>query len=93
MLLSVMRLTSPVAERTPEITDLLWDVDDDGTRRPVTRSAAVAAFRDQGQRRASRLVAAMPAGGDVLDPQAVLAVEPLAERRWRLAGSRRHEDA
>jgi hypothetical protein len=66
-----MRLTAPVAERVVEITDLLWEVDVDGTRRPVKRSNAVVALRDRGLQRASRLVAAMPATDDVLDPQAV----------------------
>ncbi|GAA4452547.1 methyltransferase domain-containing protein [Phytohabitans houttuyneae] len=58
-----------LAGRTPtpppvEITDLLWEWDASGTRRPVAVEAA-------GQRRAARLVRRMPARDGLLDPAAV----------------------
>ena len=50
-----------------EITDLLWPVDEKGRRRPVGQGTAVATLVANGQRRAARIVSAMPAAEDVLD--------------------------
>ncbi len=50
-----------------EITDLLWNVDEAGRRLPVHRSAVVGRLRASRQHRAARIVARMPATGDVLD--------------------------
>ena len=50
-----------------EITDLLWPVDTDGQRLPVPQRTAVATLLANGQRRAGRIVSAMPAADGVLD--------------------------
>src|SRR5215813_5700425 len=51
-----------------EITDLLWQIDDDGELLPVVKAEVVAFLLDRHQRRAARIVSRMPAADGVLDP-------------------------
>jgi len=50
-----------------EITDLLWSVDADGIPLAVSKAAVVDRLTALGQRRAARIVAAMPASAGILD--------------------------
>jgi SAM-dependent methyltransferase len=54
-----------------EITDLLWPVDAGGLRLPVRRDEVAGRLDAAGQRRAARIVSAMPATGDVVDAEYV----------------------
>ena len=54
-----------------EITDLLWPVDAGGARLPVHRDEAAGRLAAAGQRRAARIVSAMPVEGGVLDSEYV----------------------
>jgi SAM-dependent methyltransferase len=51
-----------------EITDLLWQIDDDGELLPVVKAEVVAFLLDRHQRRAARIVSRIPAADGVLDP-------------------------
>jgi len=53
-----------------EITDLLWHAED-GIRSPVRQADVVRLLRERGQRRAARIVAALPSSGGDLDQDAV----------------------
>jgi SAM-dependent methyltransferase len=57
-----------MAPRPLEITDLLWSIDAAGVPLPVSKGEAVGQLRALGQRRAARIVSAIPAPGGVLDP-------------------------
>jgi SAM-dependent methyltransferase len=54
-----------------EITDLLWQCNDQGQPIPVPQAAAVSRLAGLGQRRAARIVGRMPAAEGVLDAQYV----------------------
>lgn len=65
-------LASRSAKPPPvEITDLLWEWDASGARRPVPVETAAGRLERAGQRRAARLVRRMPARDGLLDPAAV----------------------
>ena len=53
--------------RPVEITDLLWSVDADGTPLAVSKAQVLELLSALGQRRAARIVSAMPAVGGILD--------------------------
>src|SRR4051812_15934375 len=56
----------------PEISDVIIDFDPDTLRRrPVAKRDAVEAFLAHGDRRAARIVAALPERDGALDPDAV----------------------
>lgn len=55
-------------DRLLEITDLLWQADDVGTRLPVLKADVIARLLGHGQRRAARIVARMPSPAGILDP-------------------------
>jgi len=57
-----------VAPRHLEITDLLWSIDADGTPLAVSKSDVLNRLRALGQRRAARIVSAMPDAHGILDP-------------------------
>lgn len=57
-----------MAARLLEITDLLWQVDADGVPVPVAKADALIRLRERGQRRAARIVSAIPDADGVLDP-------------------------
>ena len=63
-----------------EVTDLVRGWQPDGTRSPVSRSAVLDRLAASGQRRAARIVAALPHDGDVLDADACDAVVLRAHR-------------
>jgi SAM-dependent methyltransferase len=54
--------------RPLEITDLLWSVDAAGAPVPVLKADVLDQLRALGQRRAARIVSAMPAVDGILDP-------------------------
>src|SRR5262245_18787186 len=56
-----------MAPRPLEITDLLWSVDADGVPLAVSKAAVVSRLTALGQRRAARIVAALPAPDGMLD--------------------------
>jgi SAM-dependent methyltransferase len=56
-----------MALRPLEITDLLWSMTADGTPLPVVKADVLDRLRARGQRRAARIVSAMPATGGILD--------------------------
>lgn len=55
--------------RLLEITDLLWQTDDTGSRLPVLKADVMARLEACGQRRAARIVSRMPSSDAVLDPR------------------------
>lgn len=57
--------------RPLELTDLLWDFDMSGVRRPVRVATVVDALENRGQRRAARLARRLPSRGGWLDEDAV----------------------
>ncbi len=57
--------------RPLEITDLLWSLDADGVPHPVRKAEVLDRLRTLGQRRAARIVSAMPAADGILDPDYV----------------------
>jgi len=56
-----------MAPRPLEITDLLWSIDADGVPVAVSRAAVVGRLTALGQRRAARIVSAIPARDGILD--------------------------
>jgi len=56
-----------MAPRPLEITDLLWSIDADGTPLAVRQAEVVDRLMALGQRRAARIVSAIPAADGVLD--------------------------
>lgn len=57
-----------MAPRPSEITDLLWSVDADGRRQAVSKADVLNRLRVQGQRRAARIVSAIPSARGILYP-------------------------
>ncbi len=60
-----------MAPRPLEITDLLWPVDSGGAPVPVLQADVLDQLRAAGQRRAARIVSAIPAPGGILDREYV----------------------
>jgi hypothetical protein len=56
-----------MAPRPLEITDLLWPVDSGGALVPVVKADVLDQLRASGQRRATRIVLAIPAADGILD--------------------------
>jgi SAM-dependent methyltransferase len=54
-----------------EITDVLWQADEDGRPVPVVRAEAASLLAERGQQRAARIVERMPAAAGFLDARSV----------------------